>query len=67
MQTTRIIGVLLILYAAIVLFLTINKPKAVWKMKKIKMFEKIFGERGTILFFYIVAFIALGVGVYLLY
>jgi hypothetical protein len=61
-----LIGILLIVYSVVVVLLTVKKPEAVWSMKKIKLFEKALGEKGTEIFFYIFAVIALAVGLWLL-
>ena len=57
-------GTLLVVYAIVVVVLAITKPEPVWKMKKIQTFEKILGEKGTIIFFYIFAAIACGFGLW---
>jgi len=59
-------GILAILYAAMVVVLAIMKPKAIWRMKKIQIFEKFLGVKGTEIFFYIWALIFLVLGVWLL-
>jgi hypothetical protein len=60
------IGVLLLFYGALVVFLTLNKPKVIWNMKKIKLFEKLLGERGTVVFFYVFAAVSIVAGIWLL-
>ncbi len=59
----KIWAVLSLVYAAVVLVLAITKPAAIWKMKKIQLFEKVLGVKGTEVFFYVwaLAFMALGV------
>lgn len=59
-------GVVLLAYAVLVVVLAITKPEAVWKMKKIRTFEKVLGEKGTVIFFYVFAAIAAGFGVWFL-
>lgn len=66
MDKMAIVGVLLVLYGAVVMFLTLNKPKAVWNMKKIKMFEKLLGEKGTVILFYIISIVAIVAGIWIL-
>lgn len=59
-------AIVAILYAAMVVVLAVTKPEAVWKMKKIQMFEKVLGEKGTEIFFYIWALLFLILGIWLL-
>lgn len=61
-----VLAVVLIIYAVIVILLAVIKPPAIWKMKKIQLFEKYLGAKGTEIFFYIWALIFLVVGVWLL-
>ncbi len=62
----KVWAILAILYAAMVIVLAITKPAAIWKMKKIQMFEKVLGAKGTEIFFYIWALLFLILGVWLL-
>lgn len=66
MNGLALLGLILILYSILVVFITIKKPKSIWEMGKIKMFIKLLGEKGTIIFFYVFAAIALGFGIWLL-
>ncbi|OHW63273.1 hypothetical protein EUAN_01370 [Andreesenia angusta] len=66
MNVRAFIGVLLLFYGALVVFLTLNKPKVIWNMKKIKLFEKLLGERGTVVFFYVFAAVSIAAGIWLL-
>ncbi|ETA79707.1 hypothetical protein [Youngiibacter fragilis] len=66
MNTQAIIGILLIVYAGLVVMLTLKKPESIWSMKKIQLFEKVLGVKGTEIFFYVIAAIAGAVGVYLM-
>lgn len=62
----KIWGIIAIVYAAAVVVITVVKPEKIWQMKKIKWFLKIFGDKGTEIFFYIWALIFLALGVWLL-
>lgn len=62
----KVWAIVSIVYAAAVIVLAITKPAAIWNMKKIQMFEKILGVKGTEIFFYIWALIFLVLGVWLL-
>ena len=62
----KVLAIVLILYAAMVIVLAVTKPAAIWKMKKIQLFEKFLGAKGTEIFFYIWALAFLVVGVWLL-
>jgi len=59
-------GILAIVYAAMVIVLAITKPQAIWKMKKIQLFEKYLGVKGTEIFFYVWALLFLVLGVWLM-
>ncbi|WZL82335.1 hypothetical protein QBE53_04315 [Vallitaleaceae bacterium 9-2] len=62
----KIWAVLSLVYAAVVLVLAITKPAAIWKMKKIQLFEKVLGVKGTEVFFYVWALAFMVLGVWLL-
>lgn len=59
-------AILAILYAAVVVVIAVLKPDKIWNMKKIEMFKKVLGDKGTEIFFYIWALIFLVLGVWLL-
>ncbi len=61
-----LLGLLLILYAAAIVYITAKKPENIWDMPKIKLFRKVLGEKGTVIFFYLFAAVALGFGIWLL-
>ncbi len=66
MNGLAFLGLILILYAALVVFLAIKKPKSIWEMGKIKFFIKVLGDKGTVIFFFVIAATALGFGIWLL-
>lgn len=66
MDTMALLGILALLYAVTVIGITIKRPEKIWKMKKIQFFIKYLGEKGTVIFFYIWAFIFVGIGIWLL-
>ncbi|MBN1685043.1 MAG: hypothetical protein JW852_00230 [Spirochaetales bacterium] len=66
MNGLALLGLLLILYAVVVVVLAVKKPKPIWEMGKIQMFIKLLGDRGTVILFYVLAAIALGFGIWLL-
>ena len=66
MNGLALLGLILILYAVVVVVLAIKKPKAIWEMGKIKMFIKLLGDKGTVIMFYVIAAVALGFGIWLL-
>lgn len=66
MNGLALIGILLIVYAAFVVYIAVRKPEAIWNMAKIKVFIKIMGEKGTVIFFYIIAVIAVVIGIWLM-
>ncbi|PKM53465.1 MAG: hypothetical protein CVV00_12240 [Firmicutes bacterium HGW-Firmicutes-5] len=61
----KVWAIISIVYAAAVIVLAITKPAAIWNMKKIQMFEKVLGVKGTEIFFYVWALIFLVLGVWL--
>ena len=62
----KIWGIVAIVYAAAVVVIAVMKPEAIWNMKKIELFKKFLGEKGTEIFFYIWAGLVLILGVWLL-
>ena len=59
-------GILAIVYALMVVLIAVMKPEKIWNMKKIELFKKFLGDKGTEIFFYIWALIFLILGVWLL-
>lgn len=66
MNGLALLGLLLVLYAALVVFLALKKPASIWEMGKIKLFRKALGEKGTTIMFFVFAAVALGFGIWLL-
>lgn len=66
MDGLALLGLILIVYAGAVIFITVKKPEQIWSMAKIKLFRKMLGEKGTEIFFYLFALAAAGFGVWLL-
>ncbi len=64
MNLRALLGIVLIVYGLAVGAIAYKKPRAVWDLKKIQIFLKVLGEKGTMIFFYIFAAIALGVGIF---
>lgn len=62
----KIGGILAIVYALAVVIITVLKPEVIWRMKKIQLFIKYLGDRGTEIFFYVWALLFLVLGVWLL-
>lgn len=62
----KIWGIVAIIYAVAVVVIAVMKPEKIWRMKKIEMFIKVLGDRGTEIFFYIWALLFLFLGVWLL-
>lgn len=60
----RFLGMLAFLYAIAVVVIALKKPPAIWNMKKIEMFKKVLGEKGTVIFFYIWAVLFVGLGIW---
>lgn len=66
MNGYALLGILAFVYAGLVIFITFKKPPAIWNMGKIKAFEKVLGEKGTVIFFYIFGLLAVALGVWLM-
>jgi len=58
-----ILGIVLIVYALLVFFITIWKPKGIWNLGKIQGFVKMMGDTGTRIFFAFWGAAALGFGI----
>lgn len=59
-------GILAVLYAAAVVIIAVTKPEKIWNMRKIELFKKVLGDRGTEIFFYFIALIFLVLGIWLI-
>lgn len=66
MNGFALLGILAFVYAGLVFFITIKKPKVIWDMAKIKGFRKVLGERGTVIFFIIWGLLAIALGIWLM-
>lgn len=66
MDGLALLGILLLIYAAAVMWITLKKPSGIWDMAKIRFFRKTLGESGTVIFFYLFAVVAAAVGIYLM-
>ena len=66
MNGLALLGIVLILYSAFIIYIALKKPQSIWNMKKIQLFIKVLGENGTVYFFYIWAVLAAIIGIWLL-
>ena len=66
MDTLAIIAYALILYGILTLYIAFARPKAVWNIGKIQGFVQLLSEKGTVIFFSIVAVAAIAGGIFLL-
>lgn len=66
MDGMALLGILAFLYAGLVFYITFKKPDKIWNMAKIKMFKKILGEKGTVIFFYVIGLLAILLGIWLM-
>lgn len=66
MDTLTILAYALILYGVFVLYVSYFRPKAIWNLGKIQGFVQLLSEKGTVIFFTVVAVAVIIVGVYLL-
>lgn len=66
MDGLALLGLVLLVYAGAVVYITLKKPEALWNMAKIRVFRKVLGEKGTEIFFYLFSLASAGVGLWLL-
>ncbi|HZK09889.1 MAG TPA: hypothetical protein VFD08_02345 [Clostridia bacterium] len=66
MNGYALLGILAFLYAGMVFFITYKKPPKIWNISKIQLFEKVLGEKGTVIFFYAFGLLALALGIWLM-
>ncbi|NLC54490.1 MAG: hypothetical protein GX769_01240 [Erysipelothrix sp.] len=66
MNTNALFGILALVYAGLVFFITYKKPKNIWGIAKIRGFEKVLGEKGTEIFFYAFGTLAVALGIWLM-
>lgn len=61
----QFLSIFLIVYGILVLYLVLTKSNLLFKNVKMKLFLKLFGEKGTYIFLLIIGLVSLGVGIYL--
>jgi hypothetical protein len=66
MNAIAFLGILLVIYAVFVIYITVKKPDRIWNMSKIKIIRKILGDTGTQIFFCVVSVAAAAVGIWLM-
>lgn len=66
MNGFALLGILAFIYAGFVFFITIKKPDTIWNMAKIRGFRKVLGEKGTVIFFYILGLLVVALGIWLI-
>lgn len=66
MNGLALLGILALIYAGSVFFITFKKPDAIWNMAKVRGFRKVLGEKGTEIFFYAFGLLAVALGVWLM-
>ena len=67
MNVYPLIGIVLIAYALLVLYIAFARPVKIWDMSKIKLFRKYLTDKGTIAFFLIWALGFIGLGVWMFF
>ena len=63
MNIFPLLALLCFAYVGLVVWIAVKKPDKLWNMGKVKAFRKVLGDRGTEIFFYVVAVIFVGVGI----
>jgi len=66
MDGLALLGIFLMLYSVAVVWIAAKKPEKIWNMAKIRLFRKLLGEQGTVIFFYVFAVIVAVVGAWLM-
>ncbi|WP_461205966.1 hypothetical protein [Clostridium sp. DL1XJH146] len=68
MNVYALLGILAILYVVAVVYIAVKKPTKIWEMAKIKIFRKVLGDKGTVIFFYVwaAAFVVLAIWLFTL-
>ena len=66
MNGSALLGILAFIYAGVVFYLTYKKPSKIWNMAKIKLFEKVLGKKGTVIFLYAFGLLAVALGIWLM-
>ena len=66
MEAATVWGIILVVYAVVVIAIAIAKLGVIWRMSKIQAFVKILGEKGTAIFFLIFALVVMGIGIALI-
>lgn len=61
----KVLGILVVLYAAFFFMIAVVRPGVVWNSRKTERLKKVFGERGAGIFFYIWALLILALGIWL--
>lgn len=66
MNGKALLVILAFIYAGLVFFITFKKPPKIWSMGKIRAFERVLGEKGTVIFFYAFGSLAVALGIWLM-
>ncbi|MBM7560793.1 hypothetical protein [Fusibacter tunisiensis] len=66
MNGWALLGILMVVYAAFVVYIALKKPTKIWEMAKIKLFIRVLGEKGTEIFFIVFAAIVGAAGIWLI-
>ena len=66
MNWDLILGIFLLLYALICLYVAFAKPEWVWKTGKVRWFLKTLGENGTVIMLVVFGIVSLVVGLLIL-
>jgi hypothetical protein len=61
-----IIALVAFLYAALTLYIIIKKPPSMMKLGKVEMMQRLIGNSGTEILYYVVSLVAIGIGIWAL-
>lgn len=66
MNGMALLGILISIYGFAICIITFKKPEKIWSMKKIQLFIKVLGNKGTEWFFYTFGVLCFAAGVWLI-
>ena len=66
MNGLALLGIVLVVYGALVFLFAFKKPDSLYEIGKIRAIRSKLGEKGAVILFYIWGAIALGFGIWLL-
>lgn len=66
MNLWALLGIVLVLYAVMCIYIAIRKPAKLWDMAKIRGFRRVLTDKGTVIFFIVWGLLFGALGVWLM-